>query len=403
MMTTRRAGQRLSFFLVAAVALGPIAACSDDEPKKGEAEFEVDGAAVIERQAGEREEVDDRTDIRVGDELTIVEGVGTLTLPGGVTYELRAGLGGSEASKLLMGPTPELLAGDVLVIAPDGTQLEVGGTSVQVDGGAAQVSKPAGAEVAVAAYDTGVHIDSAGQLREFKALREMQVPAVGVPPDAARPLVYDGSDPWDRRFLGEAIDLGARLQALAAGYTQNLSRGQGRTVEFFEQVLPGLADEPEFTEELLDRDRDAGETLVGAAITDLGRRGTFAERWQAVFAFRGDGAAWGLVALDQGVDSLPLLGAVTDAVDSSPLAIGPTRPPRPATGSSTTTPTTVASSGGATPTTTPTTRPPATPPAGGSGGGLLGPLVSPLTPVVQPIAEVLGGLLSGLLGGLLGG
>jgi len=402
MMVTRRARHRLTFFLVAAVALGPISACSDDEPKKGEADFEVDGSAVIERQAGEREEIDDRTDVRVGDELTIAEGTGTLTLPGGVTYELRAGLGDSEASKLLMGPVPELLAGDVLVLAPDGTQLEAGGTTVQIDGGAAQVSKPAGAEVAVAAYNTGVHIDSAGQQREFKALREMQVPAVGLPPDAARPLVYDGADPWDRRFLGEAIDLGARLEALAAGYTQNLSRGQGSTVEFFEQVLPGLADEPDFTAELLDRDRDAGETLVGAAIAELGRRGTFAQRWEAVFAFRGDGAAWGLVALDQGVDSLPLLGAVTEAVDSSPLAIGPTRPSRPATGSSTTTPTTVAPSDGPGPTTT-TTRPPAPPPAGEDDGGLLGPLLSPLNPVVQPIAEVLGSLLSGLLGGLLGG
>ncbi|MDP1820851.1 MAG: hypothetical protein Q8K58_13310 [Acidimicrobiales bacterium] len=401
------AGKRLrpGVLLATALVLAPIVACSDDDPQRGEGRLEVDGAAVLERQEGDREVVSGQADVGVGDEITLREGSGTLTLPGGVTLELRQGLpGGVEDTRLLMGDTPELLAGDLLVVAPDGTAVTVGSSGVQVAGGAAQVSKPAGVEVSVAAYDTGVHIESGGQEREVIALREMQVPALGLPPDAPRPLQYEASDPWDRRFLGEAIDLGTRLEALAAGYTDNLARGQGRTVEFFRGVLPGLADEPDFTASLLDPDRPPGETLIGAAIADLGRRGSFLERWELVFRFRGEHAAWGLVARDQGVDSLPLTTAVTEAVNDSPLAIGPTRPT-----SGSTTPTTAPQRPPtATPPadpepTTPTTRPPPTaPPPPDEDDGLLGPLVAPLEPVIEPIAEALGGLLSGLLGGLTG-
>ena len=82
-------------------------------------------------------------------------------------------------------------------------------------------------------------------------------------------------------------------------------------------MLPGLVDDVGFTAEVLDAKRPVGDTLMGAAIVDLGRRGAFVERWASVFEFRDAGAAWGLVALDQGVDRSPLLGAVTRAVESS--------------------------------------------------------------------------------------
>jgi hypothetical protein len=221
------------------------------------------------------------------------------------------------------------------------------------------------------------------------------VPALGLPPASPRPLQYDSGDAWDRRFLGEAIDLGERLEAMAAGYTGNVDADEVRTPSFYKAVLPGLVDEVEFTVDLIDRDRPPGETLVGAAIADLGRRGSFAERWASIFSFRDQGAEWGIVALDQGVDRGPLLGAVTDAVESEPLAVGPTttRPRRGGGGTSATSvtsPTTVPSS--------PTTRPssPATVPAPGGGDGeegLLGPLLG-------PVSELLAGLIDGLLGGL---
>src|SRR5690606_7698895 len=130
---------------------------------------------------------------------------------------------------------------------------------------------------------------------------------------------YDADDPWDRRYLAAAVEVGETLQSLAQGYTNNLNPGEGRTPGFFRLVLPGLDDEPEFSGDLIDGERPPGETLIGAAITDLGRRGSFVQRWSSVFTFRDQGALWGLVALDQDVSGTPLLGTVQEAIADSPL------------------------------------------------------------------------------------
>jgi hypothetical protein len=392
----RRIGRFTGLLVVAAVALGPVAACHDDGPKAGEARLRVDGQADLVRQGGGHEVVTDRADVRVGDEVRLTKGTGTLTLKGGAKLELRGGLDGAAASQVVMGPKPVVKAGDVLVTAPEGQTVSAVGTDLQVTDGSARVSSGVGLDVA--AYDGDVALDSGGQHRTVPALREMQVPALGLPPESPHPLAYRPSDPWDRRFLSDAIELGQRLEAIAAGYTSNLSRGEGRTVAFYEQVLPGLEDEPTFTADLLDPGRPAGDTLVGAAISELGRRGTFVERWHSVFAFHDEGAAWGLVALDQGVDRAPLLGTVNEAVQGSPLAIGPppTRPEVPPAGAVTTV--TPPSSGSGPPPTTSTTRPPTTtttqPPPDDGGNGLL-------NPVLDPVTNLLSGVLKALLGGVL--
>lgn len=394
----------LATFVVLA-ALTP-AACSDDGPGEGEARLEVDGRAIVERRDGDHDEVRRSTTLHKGDRVEITDGVGRLLLARGARMELRAGLDDAANSSVVMGTTPELEAGDLLVSAPRELELEAAGTMLVVQDGSARVSRALG--VGVAAYDADVELDSAGQEREIRGLREMQVPALGRPPRAARPLTYRAADPWDRRFLGEAMELGDRLEALARGYTQNLTPGEGRTPGFFRLVLPSLDDEPEFDASLIDLDRAPGETLIGAAITELGRRGGFAQRWGSVFGFRDEGAAWGLVTLDQGVSGTPLLGTIEQAIGSSPLAFaaaptgttgGPTAPaPSPPGGvgepppPSTTTPTP--------PTTSPpTTSPPTTVPLPPEP---LPPLEPVLGPVVDTVSEVVDGLVGGLLG-LLGG
>jgi hypothetical protein len=333
-------------------------------------------------------------DVATGDTFTLTVGTGTLELRDDAVLELRAGEDEDQDTVLVMGPVPVLEAGDLLVTAPEGLEVSAAETRLTVEGGSARLRHTA--DVEAAAYDTEVLLDSAGQERTIPALREMQVPALGRPPETPRPLRYDASDPWDRRFLAEAIDLGERLQALAAGYTQNVDDDEARTPSFYKEVLPGLVDEPEFTIDLLERDRPPGETLVGAAITDLGKRGTFAQRWASVFAFRDEGAAWGLVALDQGVDRGPLLGAVTEAVESSPLALGPTTPARRPGGGTTTATSAVPPTVPSSPTTRPPSSPTTTVPPDDDDGGLL----SPLRPVLDPVGDLLAGLLDGLLGGL---
>lgn len=380
----------LRLAMALAVAAGPIAACSDDGPSAGEAALEVDGRAVVVREGGDRTEITGSTNVGVGDVITLVEGTGVLDLGDG-ELELRQGLQDAADTKLLMAAVPVLQAGDVLASSDEEIALSVDETRVRVVAGSARASRDTGLEVA--AYDADVEIDSAGQQRRVPALREMSVPALGRPPGAAQPLDYDARDPWDRRFLGEAIDLGQRLEALADGYTQNLPSSTVVDAAFFRQVLPGLADDPDFTDALLAGDSAVGETLIGAAIADLGERGSFLERWEAVFEFRGAGAAWGLVALDQGVDRTPLLGSVTQAVDDSPLAIGgrpTTTTTLPQDGTTSTTARSTSTTTPSSPTTTTTTLPlPGEP----DDGGLL-------SPVVDPVTDLLSGLVGGLLGGL---
>jgi hypothetical protein len=395
----------LGLALATAVLVGPALACSDDEPEEGEGRLELadDGSAVVVRQDGDREEVDDDTEVRTGDAVTLREGTGRIELGGGTVLELRAGVGDDEDTELVMGPQPLLEEGDLLVETTQRFVLAAGETTLELRDGAARVSRAIVLEVA--SYDADVHLDSAGQERDIPGLREMQVPAEGLPPDEPRPFEYEPDNPWDRRFLSDAIELGDRLESLGDGYTANLDADDGRTVAFFRAILPGLLDEVDLTPELLGRGRPPGETLIGAAIADLGRRGTFAERWQAVFSFRDAGASWGLVALDQGVDRGSLLDAVTEAVESTELAIAP--PTTTGGGGGGGTGTSAGGAGGAgpaatTPTTrprtptTPTTRPPP-PPVEETSDGLLPPL---LGPIVDPVTDLLSGLVDGLLGGL---
>lgn len=407
----RRAGALLAAVVVAGLGL---AACSDDGPDPGEARLEVDGEAVVTRADGERDTVTGGTDVGPGDRVEVVEGTASMALAGGHRLELRAGHDDAAATVVRMDEVPELEAGDLLVASPDTTRVQAAGTDVEVRSGTAKVSRSLG--MSVASYDAEVLVDSAGQERSVPALRALLVPALGSPQplrpavcqDAAATVTacpaYDPTDAWDRRYLGDAMDLGQRLESIADAYTSTLQPGEGRTPGFFRLILPGLDDEDDFTADLLDTARAPGDTLVGAAITDLGDRGDFTARWRSVFGFRDEGAEWGLVALDQAVARTPLLGAVTEAVGASPLAFAPTStstisPSSPPGGGPTTDPTT---SPTAPPPTGPTTSapPPTTAPPTTTAPPPTTVPENPLTPVLEPVVEPVTDLTEDLLDGL---
>lgn len=375
--------------------------CRDDRPGPGEARLEVDGAAEVERAGGERETVTGGTDLRPGDRVSMRRGSGRLELADRSMLELRAALDDTSSSVLLMARRPVLEQGDLLVSAPGRTTVEADGTAVEVREGSARVRRDIG--MSVSSYDATVLLDSAGVDRRVPALRRMVVPDLGRPPQQPRPVRYDDADTWDRRFLGAAHALGERLQRLADGLTGSLAEGQGRTPGFFRSVLPGLDEEPDFGADLLRPrlDEDPGDTLVGAAIADLGERGDFRERWDEVFDFRDDGAEWGIVALDQAVSSEPLVGQVQLALDSSfgEVAFAPpggdSGPPTSAPPTST--PPSPPST--APPSTSPPTTSTPTPPVTQPGPPDPPP---PLDPVVDPLTTVVDDVVDSLLGGLLG-
>jgi hypothetical protein len=348
--------------------------------------------------------------LHAGDQVRVLRGDAKIDLSKGRALELRQG------SSVQVQQVPALLSGDVLATARDvAMSVSAAGTRARIAQGAIHVSRSLA--VVVASYSGTTHVDSAGREIDVPALRQAGVPSLGLIP-AIVPLAYDVHNQWDRRFLGDAIELGDELAARSQGFTAQLSPDQGHTAGSYRQLLPNLDRERSFDQALVDPAVAAGETLVGAAIAVEGRRGGFVQRWQSVFEFRAEGARWGLVALDQRVSRAPLLSNIDEALGRAapttrsttqvalPSAPVTATPPVPATVAPPTPPTSAggpppkgkAPPGGGTP---PPTQPP---------GGLPLPLPTPppgTTPPPNqpgPVAGLLGGVtntVGDLLGGLL--
>lgn len=372
--------RRLAAALVVLAAVAP--ACSRGGDDDDRYRLVLVGRAEIVHDDESRSVDDGEHGLAVGDTVRMVDGDATLELPGERSLLLRDGHDDRDPSVVAVAQTPDVVAGDAVVVAGDDVHFTVGAVDVRLADGAARVHRAL--SVTVALYGGVAEVRSAG--RELPgglpALRQVSVPATGLLPRAATPLLYDdrNPDPWDRRFLGAAIDLGIELDSRARGFTGQLGPRVSVDASLLRRVLPLLAEESEFGDGLLiDVDRSAGEALVGAAIVVEGGGSKFGERWADVFSFRADGARWGLVALDQQVKRDALLGSITAAFGRSPvLFASPGTPGGTGSGPTTTTP-----SGDSTTTTTtppdegdpdPTVPPPTVPPF------TLPPVTVPLVP-----------------------
>jgi len=341
-------GRRVLVVVMVAALLGA-PACSRSGRDDDGFRLEVDGVAEVAR-GGEVEELDDGGHrVAAGDVVRMVEGDAVLELPGEREVLLRA-LDG-DATAVRVAATPEVLEGDAVVVAGDGLRFTAGDVDVELsDGAAARVQRSS--SVTVAMYDGDAELGAAGRPFDggLRTFRQVSVPATGVLPRDAVPLVYDEDDPdpWDLRFLGDAIDLGAELEQQSRGFTGQLGPGARADATLLRRVLPELDGLDDLDALVARRPRTPGESLVGAAI--VVESGVGRDRWEDVFAFREAGAAWGLVALDQAVQRRALLDLISGAFGRSPLlfAVGP------------------ATGGGATSTTATTST---TEPADGGGGG----------------------------------
>lgn len=398
----------LALGLVVGVFAVGAAGCNRDRLRPDEARLTLSGRALVSEDGGPLEPVDGSRRIHVGDRVKMTSGSARVESGDGRTYELRCGGDAcAEGSDFEWGARPTLLNGEVLVSTQrKPVVVESAGSEVEVTG-LARVSRSLA--VSAAAYRGDVVLRSGGRPFTVPALRQAAIPALGVLPTTASPVAYDEGDEWDRRVLGTAIAFGRELEARSQAFGANLRAGEGRTVGFYKMVLPALEAEPAFGPAMVDGVRKPGETLVGAVIAAKSKKASFAQHWREVFAFRDEGAAWGLVAMDQGVtEGTQLVGELDAAVGRAPLQFsgpatlaapvlsgGPTTAPAPAT---TTRPTTPGTS-----TTTSTTRPPTggtttTQPPDDDGGPLPGPTTDTpadpvLVPLVEPVVDALNGLL----------
>lgn len=285
-------------------------ACNRDPVRAGEARLDPNGVVLLSVDDGPYKRVEKTKTIHDGDRVKVESGSAGLRVPAG-ELALR------EGSELRVGRSPELMAGDVLALPSKSITIDSAGTEAVVLG-AARISREF--TVTAAAYDGAIVLRSGGATLHVPRLRQATVPAPGQLPRTPSPLQLRDGDSWDRRFLAEAIDLTAELQARSDGATQQY-RGEGRTAGFYRTLFPRLEGESQFDQSLLDTARPAGEHIVGAGIALAANPGNrFAERWGQIFDFRAQGAAWGLVAMDQGVSKVPgLVGSIDEALGRTPL------------------------------------------------------------------------------------
>lgn len=382
-----------SLALIAIAALG--AGCRPSRAP-GALDLTLTGRAQLVSASGKKTTLFRSQTIPGGHTVRMTSGTGVLQLSGGRQIELRKG------SAVKVGDTPMLVAGDALLVADrSALTIKASGSSLTVSRGAARVTRHLAVDAAT--YEGTTAIASAGQRFTVPALRQARLASLGVLPTRADPLELHRTDPWDRRFLGDAIELSEQLDARSAGLTGQLPSGQGRSAGFVTSVLPELRDEHGFDAALIDGSRAPGETVVGAAIAMAGHGGSFGSRWTSLFQFRDEGAAWGLVALDQRVTDVPKLSSTMDAAlgRAESYSMQAAAPPPPAV----TEPTEPAPTTPAPTATVPHTAATAPPSAGGSGAGGTDRSNAPPTTTPNPVVGVVdtvGNVVSGLVNTLLG-
>ena len=321
----RRVSSRASVGILAGLAIATLlAGCGKERLQPGEARLVVDGRARV-TSASKAFTVRGARRLHRGDRVRVLVGTARVELSDDRSLELR------RRSAVTVQEPLQLTTGDTLAKAA-GTALTVrtAMTDVVVRRGASRIVSSLA--VRAGSYAGGLDIDSAGRRLHVPVLRQAVVPTAGLVPDRPLPIAYEPSDAWDRRYLGDAIDLGAELANRSRGFAAQVPPAESSTAAFFRRVLPQLASEPAFEDAMVEADRSPGETLVGAAIVALSNSGPFAERWAGVFGFRDDGADWGLVARDQGVDRTPLLDEIDKVITSATAPLGPPPPIGPYSG-----------------------------------------------------------------------
>ncbi|MEA3054633.1 MAG: putative surface-exposed virulence protein [Actinomycetota bacterium] len=363
-----------------AVALLGAPACGRGGHDGNALRLRLDGRASVTTAKGTRTLSGGSHDVDSGDRVRMLSGTGVLELPHDGKVLLRAG---KHASIVRAATAPQIVDGDAVVeAAGGGGRFSAGGVDVALDEGAVRVQRRL--SVTVAVYRGHATVRSAG--RELAGgldeLRQISIQATGQVPRDRSPLLYDDAapDPWDRQFLGEAIDLGRDLERRSRGLTGQLGPRVQVDAALLDRVLPPLADHDVALARV--ETSSPGEAVIGGAIAvESAATNDVSAAWNDVFDFRDAGARWGLVALDQRVKRDALNARLDDAAGRSPLLFAAgtratqhpttTRPTPPATstpGGSGGTSTTTTTQPQPTPTSVPTPIGPITIPVPPSGG-----------------------------------
>jgi hypothetical protein len=282
-----------------------VAGCGSG-PDAGEASLTLDGRAELTSASRQRATTRDHGGtVDRGTTVKVLAGSASLSFGDGRRIDLQRG------TAVKVDEVPTITVGDALLVTEgEPFRAKVAGSSIAIHDGVARVTRGLGFEAA--SYKGSATITSAGRRMTVGALRRATVAALGVLPNRVEPVRLRSTDAWDRQYLGEAMELSDQLQTRSEGLTAQLADGYGTDLSFFTDVLPVLQRDSALVASLLDTARPPGETLVGAALVSDANTGSFVDRWRDVFTFRDEGAAWGLVALDQRLADANRLSSTLD-------------------------------------------------------------------------------------------
>jgi hypothetical protein len=285
----------------------------------GEARLELRGARVSIALAGHSfvSAHGSRT-LHSGDRLRVLGGEPILRLVKGASAELRDGtaLRVGTAS----GPQLTLEEGDLLATGPMSVGTIEATAAVT---GVTRLAERAGLLAGVYRGTAKIRPTAAPQTTVHQ-YRQLDVAGLGVASVAVNPLHVDDTDRWDRRYLGEVIDLDGRLDSFSRGLDAQLPPGSGATPGFYRQLVPGLENE-NLPADVLEG-RSPGENLVGFTLVALDT-GSLDTRVEHIFGFRDEGARWGLVAADRGLSPSTVLNEFQAALGRVPSPSTAALPP----------------------------------------------------------------------------
>ncbi|MGH2785251.1 MAG: hypothetical protein ACRDJ1_08305 [Actinomycetota bacterium] len=194
-------------------------------------------------------------------------------------------------------------------------RIESRGTGVELSvGGASRVERLLGA-LRVGVYQGSARLELLGRGVDIPRFRELVI-AGGVPLEReARPLTLSATDRWDRRLLGDVLDFNRELEQFGTGFNSEFG-SRPIAPRFFASfvTLPSVG----FLRAQLPTDQPA-EILVGVVFAQqLSAKAADPLQLPQFFTqlndLREQGATWGLIAKEMGLDLRLALQGVRDAI-----------------------------------------------------------------------------------------
>ncbi|MFN2587635.1 MAG: hypothetical protein ABR613_05920 [Actinomycetota bacterium] len=208
--------------------------------------------------------------------------------------------------------TVESQSGSILADAGDALEVRFSSFTASSSSGTIRIDRGVSA-TRVASYRGAVTVGAPGEERlQVRTLFEA-VPSANAVPSAPTPYDIDSSDPWDRRYLEDVVELQEELDQLTGGLQAQI--GDQRPGLGYFGTLAGGQDVG-FLRPYLKR--SPVNLLVGFTIASHDRGASLAESFREAFSLYDRGAEWAVAAA---IMDVKLNAVVADLEDIAAVAV----------------------------------------------------------------------------------